>query len=95
MNFVTLNTNVRYHRLTKNWRVPRARRFFVAASLNLSRVGQNFVQVKHADRTRLQYAWTEFFAKQTKKSAQCLIYLIRRFGLWVFCRYRSTHMAAT
>ena len=66
MNFVTLNTNVRYHRLTKNWRAPRARRFFVAASLNLSRVGQNFVQVKHAGRTRLQYALTEFFAKYKK-----------------------------
>ena len=43
-----------------------ARRSFVAASLKFGGVGQNFVKVKHAGRTHLQYALTEFFASKQK-----------------------------
>ena len=56
MDFVTLNKQKSAIKLPD-------KRFFVTASLKFGRVGQNFVKVKHASRTRLQHSLTVFFAK--------------------------------
>ena len=64
MDFVTLNKQKRaISSPDKKLGSPDARQFFGVASLKFGRVGQHFVKVKHASRTRLQYALTEFFAK--------------------------------